>query len=118
MEQTGRKLSTVRKILALEHEQPQNISQVFTIGGSTKMFSFFHVAPNPCSSGYMNYCDHNAECRPSTRSFICQCKDGYTDVSFNKLETPGERCKRKFYTFIPCQKQVKISRIAVKCQIQ
>ena len=61
---------------------------------------FFHVAPNPCSSGYMNYCDRNAECRPTTRSFICQCKDGYTDVSFNKLETPGERCKRKFYTFI------------------
>ena len=86
------------------------------------MFFFFHVAPNPCSSGYMNYCDHNAECRPSTRSFICQCKDGYTDVSFNKLEIPGERCERKFtllFRFrIPCQKQAKTARIAVKCQIQ
>ncbi len=59
----------------------------------------FALGPDPCSSGRMNYCDVNAECMPSSRSFTCKCKDGYKDASFNPRETPGERCQCKFNVF-------------------
>lgn len=46
---------------------------------------------NECLTGKHD-CDPNAICRDNEQSFTCECAQGYTDRSPNRLNRPGRVC--------------------------
>ncbi|CAJ0941120.1 unnamed protein product, partial [Mesorhabditis belari] len=41
-----------------------------------------------------NECDQNAICKDTPESYICTCRDGYEDVSTDKVHKPGRKCRQ------------------------
>ena len=62
----------------------------------------FVLDPDPCADPILNYCSNLAACSTTAlaRSFTCTCKDGYDDLSPNRLDTPGEVCQREYYHWL------------------
>ncbi|ESP01309.1 hypothetical protein LOTGIDRAFT_157487 [Lottia gigantea] len=46
-----------------------------------------------CVDPNYNYCDLNARCTHSMRTFTCQCEEGFDDFSPDIFKAPGENCK-------------------------
>ncbi|CAH1773595.1 unnamed protein product [Owenia fusiformis] len=67
-------------------ELADNKEMLETIVGQSSL-----QASSPCVDPSLNYCSRDAVCSPTMRSFICSCKDGFSD---NPLTNgpPGERC--------------------------
>uniref|UniRef100_A0A913I4D2 EGF-like domain-containing protein n=1 Tax=Strongyloides stercoralis TaxID=6248 RepID=A0A913I4D2_STRER len=49
-------------------------------------------AINECSNNSLNDCSENAICEDTKESYICTCKPGYIDVSFNITHYSGRVC--------------------------
>ncbi|GAB1608242.1 mucin-13-like isoform X2, partial [Argonauta hians] len=47
---------------------------------------------NHCLDPEYNYCSLEAVCKHYMKSFQCKCKNGYDDISPDKLRAPGEIC--------------------------
>lgn len=47
---------------------------------------------NPCADSASNYCDPNAKCKHTMKSFTCSCIPGYEDTSPDISHAPGEVC--------------------------
>lgn len=51
---------------------------------------------NPCVDSQHNYCDINAACTHSMKSFTCKCQEGFEESASDVSRQTGEQCSGKY----------------------